>query len=173
MIAPETPEASAPRGGAFALGRPDGELNWTWSRFEALGVDNLYDALALRCRVFILEQGPYQDPDGLDRQSWHLLGRDDAGVLQAYLRVVDPGLKFDEPSIGRVITAPEVRGRGAGRRLMAEGLERCAGAWPGCGIRISAQAHLARFYGELGFAPVGEPYLEDNIPHLEMARSPS
>jgi NADPH-dependent curcumin reductase CurA len=54
-------------------------LNWLWCRFADLGVDNLYDALALRCRVFILEQGPYLDPDGLDRMSWHLLGRDDAG----------------------------------------------------------------------------------------------
>jgi predicted GNAT family N-acyltransferase len=65
-------------------------LRWTWKRFEALSLDELYDALALRCRVFILEQGPYQDPDGLDRVSWHLLGRDEAGALQAYLRVVDP-----------------------------------------------------------------------------------
>ena len=148
-------------------------MNWTWSRFADLGVDNLYDALALRCRVFIMEQGAYQDPDGLDRHAWHLLGRDDAGVLQAYLRVVDPGLKYDEPAIGRVITAPEVRGSGLGRVLFAEGVKRCEAAWPGRGIRISAQAHLARFYGEFGFVPVGEPYLEDDIPHLEMARSVS
>ena len=146
-------------------------MNWTWSRFADLGVDNLYDALALRCRVFIMEQGAYQDPDGLDRHGWHLLGRDNAGVLQAYLRVVDPGLKYDEPAIGRVITSPEVRGSGVGRVLFAEGVKRCEQAWPGRGIRISAQAHLARFYGEFGFMPVGEPYLEDDIPHLEMARS--
>jgi predicted GNAT family N-acyltransferase len=30
-------------------------LAWHWSRFATLGVDNLYDALALRCRVFVLE----------------------------------------------------------------------------------------------------------------------
>ena len=145
-------------------------LSWHWSRFAELGVDALYDALALRCRVFILEQGPYQDPDGLDRESWHLLGRDAKGTLQAYLRVVDPGLKFEEPSIGRVITAPEVRGTGAGRALVAEGVRRTEAAWPGRGIRISAQAHLERFYGEFGFRAVGEPYAEDNIPHLEMLR---
>ena len=71
-------------------------MHWTWTRFEGLGVDGLYDALALRCRVFILEQGPYLDPDGLDRSAWHLLGRDQAGTLQAYLRVVDPGCKYAE-----------------------------------------------------------------------------
>ena len=141
---------------------------WTWSRFADLGVDNLYDALALRCRVFVLEQGPYQDPDGIDRQAWHLLGRDNAGELQAYLRVVDPGVKYAEPSIGRVITAKAVRGRGLGRRLVAEGMARCTAAWPGQGIRISAQAHLERFYGGFGFVRVGDPYPEDDIPHLEM-----
>ncbi len=141
---------------------------WTWSRFADLGVDNLYDALALRCRVFVLEQGPYQDPDGIDRRAWHLLGRDDVGELQAYLRVVDPGVKYAEPSIGRVITAAAVRGTGLGRRLVAEGVARCMAAWPGQGIRISAQAHLERFYGGFGFVRVGDPYPEDNIPHLEM-----
>lgn len=146
-------------------------MQWHWSRFEQLGVDNLYDALALRCRVFILEQGAYQDPDGLDRHAWHLLGRDAGGDLQAYLRVVDPGVKYDEPAIGRVITAPEARGAGLGRRLMQQGIQRCEAAWSGRGIRISAQAHLQQFYGSLGFRAVGEPYLEDDIPHLEMLRA--
>jgi ElaA protein len=145
-------------------------VNFAWLRFAELGVDNLYDALALRCRVFVLEQGPYLDPDGLDQHSAHLLGRDTAGVLQAYLRLVDPGLRYVEPAIGRVVTSPETRGTGLGRLLVAEGVARCVRAWPGQGIRISAQAHLERFYGEFGFARAGEPYLEDDIPHLEMLR---
>jgi ElaA protein len=144
---------------------------WLWSRFSDLGVDNLYDALALRCRVFVLEQGPYLDPDGIDRQAWHLLGRDVQGALQAYLRIVDPGAKYAEPSMGRVVTSPELRGTGLGRRLVAEGVARCTAAWPAQGMRISAQAHLERFYGEWGFRRVGEPYLEDDIPHLEMLRA--
>lgn len=147
-------------------------LNWQWLRFAELGVEHLYDVLALRCRVFILEQGPYLDPDGFDRQSWHLLGLDAASVLQAYLRVVDPGLKYDEPSIGRVITSPETRGTGLGERLVAEGVARCVAAWPGRGIRISAQAHLERFYARHGFVRVGENYGEDNIPHCQMWRAP-
>lgn len=146
-------------------------MKWTWQRFQGLGLDDLYDALALRCGVFVLEQCcAYQDPDGVDRLAWHLLGRDAAGVLQAYLRVVDPGVKYTEPSLGRVVTAPERRGSGLGRQLVAEGLARCEAAWPGRGNRISAQAHLADFYAEFGYRVVGEPYLEDNIPHLEMLR---
>ncbi len=143
-------------------------MNWSWQRFEGLGVDNLYDALALRCRVFVIEQGPYLDPDGVDRNCWHLLGRDDDSVLHAYLRVVDPGHKYPEPSIGRVIASPEQRGRGLGRLLMQEGVRRCVAAWPGLGIRISAQARLQGFYESLGFAVAGDEYLEDNIAHIEM-----
>lgn len=148
-------------------------MRWTWSRFHDLGVDDLYDALALRGRVFAVEQDcAYLDADGIDRVSWHLLGRDAQGALMSYLRIVDAGAKYDEPSIGRVITAPEVRRTGAGRALMAEGLARCLAAWPDRGIRIGAQAHLERFYGGFGFVREGEPYLEDGIPHLQMWRAP-
>jgi ElaA protein len=149
------------------------QVNWTWLRFADLGVDNLHDALQLRCRVFILEQGPYLDVDGIDRQSWHLLGRDDASALVAYLRVVDPAVKYAEPSIGRVITAPEVRGSGLGRTLMREGLAGCAVRWPGQAVRISAQARLQGFYAELGFSVASDEYLEDGIPHLEMLWRPT
>ena len=133
----------------------------------------LYDILALRCRVFILEQGAYLDPDGADLHSWHLQGRDEAGVLQAYLRGVEPGIKYAEPSIGRVITAPEVRRTGLGRALMREGLRRCAAQWPGQDVRISAQARLNDFYVGFGFVTEGDDYLEDGIPHRQMLWSPS
>jgi ElaA protein len=145
-------------------------MDWTWQRFEGLGVDNLYDALQLRSRVFVLEQGPYLDADGLDRQSWHLLGRDASGTLVSYLRVVDPGVKYHEPSVGRVVTSPETRGGGSGRTLMNEGLAGCERLWPGRAIRISAQSRLERFYASLGFERVGPDYLEDGIAHVEMLR---
>jgi len=158
------------------------DLEWTWCRLDDLGVRGLYEVLALRCRVFVVGQGAYQDPDGIDEFAWHLVGRVPArggaatvggeqvpaSTLVAYLRAVDPGHKFAEPSIGRVLTVPEVRGHGVGHALLAEGLARCASAWPGRAVRISAQAHLVGFYRRWGFAAVGAPYLEDGIPHVEM-----
>ena len=152
-------------------------IDWTWTRFEGLTTKTLYEVLQLRQRVFVLEQNcPYLDADGLDQHSWHLLGRPEsgphAGELLLYLRVVDPGLKYDEPSIGRVISDEKLRGSGMGRVMMAEAVRRCDEAYPGQPNRISAQAHLARFYSEFGFEPIGEAYLEDNIPHLEMLRRP-
>ena len=87
--------------------------------------------------------------------------------------MVDPGVKYAEPSIGRVIVAPEARGAGAGHALMVEGLSRCQTVWPGQGVRISAQSHLERFYAAHGFERVGADYLEDDIPHLEMQKRES
>ena len=37
-------------------------------------------------------------------------------------------------------------------------------------VRISAQCYLEKFYMRFGFEPIGEPYPEDNIPHIEMLR---
>ena len=87
--------------------------------------------------------------------------------------MVDPGIKFEVPAIGRVITAAEVRGTGLGRELMQEGLRRCAAAWPGQGIRISAQSRLEGFYESLGFAREGPDYGEDGIPHVQMLKGPT
>ena len=149
----------------------EGSLQWRWARLESLGGEEVYDLLALRSRVFVVEQQCiYLDADGVDRHAWHLLGRAADGVLVACLRAVDPGVKYAEPSIGRVITAPEARGTGLGRVLVLEGLARCQATWPGQGNRISAQSRLERFYASLGYERVGEDYLEDDIPHCEMLR---
>ena len=166
-----SPISRAPVASSARAAPADARISWRWSRFSELALDDLYDALALRSRVFVVEQNcVFLDADGYDRQAWHLLGRDGEGRLQALLRVVDPGLKCAEPSIGRVITAPESRRTGVGHQLLAEGLVRCAEVWPGQPIRIGAQARLETFYLRHGFVTVGEPYIEDGIPHLEMLR---
>jgi ElaA protein len=147
-------------------------LAWSWRRFEDLGVDGVYDMLALRAKAFVLEQGPYMDPDGADRHAWHLLGRDArSGALLAYLRVLDAGVKFDDVSIGRVVVDASLRGQGLGHELMREALALCARQWPGQPISISAQAHLQRFYNRHGFHTSSSPYLDDGILHVDMRRS--
>lgn len=148
-------------------------LHWQWARLDDLGARDLHDWLRLRATIFVVEQRcAYLDPDAYDARAWHLLGRDAAGVLRTGLRLVDPGGKYAEPSIGRVVLDAALRGSGLADALLAEGLRRAAATWPGQGNRISAQAHLQRFYGRHGYAPVGAPYLEDDIPHIEMWRAP-
>jgi len=121
------------------------------------------------------DRGAALEPEDLERlaSAAHLLGRDAGGQLQASLRIVPPGLKYDEASIGRVVTSPSLRGSGLGIELMTQGVRHCERLHPARGIRISAQAHLQRFYRRFDFEPVGEPYLEDNIPHIEMLRPAS
>jgi ElaA protein len=85
---------------------------------------------------------------------------------------VGPGRKYAEPSIGRVITTASARGTGLGRELVRRAIAGCEQRFGGQGIRISAQAHLERFYAQAGFVAVGTPYLEDGIPHTEMLRPP-
>ena len=142
------------------------DLTWHVRRFSELTTVELYAIMALRQRVFVVEQNcPYLDADGVDDRSTHVwASRGDAEIV-AYLRIVPAGVKFAEVSIGRVITAPEARGTGLGRDLMKRGIAVAGGP-----IRIGAQAHLEKFYAELGFTRASDIYDEDGIPHIEMLR---
>lgn len=145
-------------------------VDWKWLPFSALTPRQVHDVLALRQRVFVVEQRcAYQDADGLDPQCWHGLGMLD-GVLVATARLVPPGTHFVEPAIGRVVTAPEVRRAGVGRALMHEAIAQVRRLYPGQPVRIGAQRYLERFYASLGFEVASEPYDEDGIPHIEMLR---
>lgn len=147
---------------------------WQWSRFNELTVDDLYAVVRLREAVFVVEQNcPYPDADGRDPKAWHLLGWVQGSTektLVAYARVFEPGVRYKEASIGRVVTAPDVRGTGIGRALMAEALRRIESLAPGQPIKIAAQRRLEDFYLALGFRSVSAPYEEDGIIHIDMLR---
>lgn len=159
--------------------RPDA-LRWQWAPFAGLDLARFHAIAQLRQRVFVVEQGcAYLDLDGRDALAWHLCGWiGDPGAtsptLAAYLRVFPAGCAAASPEaavIGRVIVAPEWRGRGLSRALMAEALRRyfadCGGPQA---TTLSAQAHLEALYASLGYHRQGPNYLEDGIPHLPMAR---
>lgn len=143
---------------------------WRWCRFDELGVHELQNIFRARQQVFALEQNcVYLDIDGVDEVSHHLAAwAEGEREPLAYARVVDPGVKYAEPSIGRVITTAPARGSGLGRELMRRAIGHTIATFPGQGIRISAQSRLEAFYAGFGFVIVGERYLEDGIPHTEM-----
>lgn len=144
------------------------ELTWHDSSFDALTLTQLYGILALRQRIFVVEQRcAYLDADGHDLVSRHLWAERE-GAIVAYLRILPAGVTFDEVAIGRVAIAHELRRTGLGRELMRRGIAH-AGHVP---VRISAQSHLQSFYEDLGFARASELYDEDGIPHLQMLRTP-
>ena len=146
------------------------ELSWRFCAFDALSLRELQAIFMARQQVFSLEQNcVYLDADGRDERSHHLAAW---SVQQqaplAYARLVEPGLIYAEPSMGRVITTEAGRGRGLGRELVRRVLAHAADLYPGRGIRISAQSQLEAFYAEAGFVVVGERYIEDGIPHTQM-----
>ncbi len=145
-------------------------LRWRWCHFDALDVHELQNIYMARQQVFALEQQCiYLDADGCDAQAFHLAAwTSEHAVPLAYARVVQPGVKYAEPSIGRVITTTAARGTGLGRELVRRAIGHTRDEFPGQGIRISAQTRLEAFYAAAGFVAVGTPYLEDGIPHTEM-----
>ena len=158
-------------------------IAWRVARFDQLTPRELHDAFQLRSAVFVVEQTcPFLDIDGVDPLCWHVLGtvhgsKPDAacplgGRLVAYCRLVPPGVKYQEPSIGRVTSARDIRRTGAGRSLMREALARADALWPRQALRIGAQMYLKAFYESFGFRQSSEPYDEDGILHIEMIRPP-
>ena len=137
------------------------------SSYDQLSRQTLYEILALRAAVFVVEQNcPYQDVDGKDIEAIHLMGYE-KNQLVAYARILPKGIAYkDYISIGRVVTAAAVRGKGYGHVLVKKAVEVAKATYPKNAIKISAQAHLEAFYKAHGFMPTGEAYLEDDIPTL-------
>lgn len=145
---------------------------WRWYPLSELTAAELHAVLALRCRVFVVEQDcAYQDVDDLDLGALHLCAWTDAGELLAYLRLLPADSSPDDQvAIGRVVVAPAARGRGLARQAMERGIRQAERRYPGQVIEVNAQAHLSDFYRSLDFQPVGAPFLEDGIPHVRMLR---
>lgn len=141
--------------------------------FDSLTVHELYQVLALRQDVFIVEQAClFQDIDGQDSQAFHCLGKDETGDIVAYTRLFAKDISYKGyVSIGRVVTAQKVRKEGIGRQLMQYSIDICHKWWTNEDIKIGAQSYLKTFYGSLGFVDTGIDYVEDGIPHVYMIRS--
>jgi ElaA protein len=149
-------------------------MHFQWLAYGELTTDILYEILSFRQAVFIVEQNcPYQDADGLDQLSFHLVGRCRPNdPLAAYLRVMPPKVKYPEVGIGRLLVVAEKRGRMFGQEIFTEALKQIATLFPGSAVRISAQCYLERFYQSFGFKPISERYEEDGIPHVAMLMRP-
>jgi len=143
-------------------------INWTCKTFAELTPDELYAILRLRSEVFVVEQNcVFLDMDNKDQKSHHLMGWQD-GELLGYTRLLRSGISYVESSIGRVVTSPAARRRGAGRDLLNKSIATLYTLYGKQPIRIGAQCYLTKFYESFGFVPKGEIYLEDGIQHVEM-----
>ena len=135
-------------------------------KYDELTLDELYDIIRARIGIFVVEQNcPYQELDGKDRGSYHVFFRDENGV-QAYLRVVDKGVGFDEYSLGRVITV--ARGCGLGAKLIAAGVQVAKEKFGAKKLLVAAQVQASGFYAKQGFSQCSDEFMEDGIPHIMM-----
>ena len=141
---------------------------WICKPFDELTVAELYCILKLRSEVFVVEQMcVYLDADNKDSSAFHLSGWLH-NQLVAYCRIIPPGLAYAEASIGRVLTNAAHRRDGYGKILMKKAIKKTYELFDVPAIKISAQQYLLEFYQNLGFLATGDPYLEDNIPHIAM-----
>lgn len=145
------------------------KITWHTKHFNDLSVNEYWELLHLRTEIFVVEQDcPYQEVDEKDKVSYHIFGKNASGKVIATSRILPQGVSYTEISIGRVALKKEARGIGIADEMMTETfkfIEAQFGVQP---IRISAQQYLINFYSKHGFKQVGEGYLEDDIPHIEM-----
>jgi ElaA protein len=147
-------------------------MNFEFKTFKELNLDELYEILLLRAEIFVVEQNcVYNDLDGLDKSAVHQFIKKNNEIV-AYSRLLKPGTRFTEYSIGRVVVKQSERGAGLGIELMNEAKNFILNEWKATKIKISAQKYLRKFYEDLGFEVVTDEYLEDGIPHFGMLFQP-
>lgn len=137
-------------------------------KFNELTLEELYEILKLRSEVFVVEQNCiYNDIDGKDLTSSHIMIKEN-GKIKAYLRALQPGVSYEDASLGRVLVSPDARGKGYAKAIVTKGVEYISNNFNTTKITIGAQEYLKNFYSEIGFKPISEVYDEDGIPHLDM-----
>lgn len=146
------------------------QIQWLLKKFEELTPYQLYAILQLRNEVFVVEQScVFQDADDKDQNAYHLMGFA-ANKLVAYTRIIPPDEIYEQPSIGRVVTSPSVRGKGTGKELMQQSIDAVYTLFGKQSIKIGAQLYLKKFYASFGFEQTSDVYLEDGIEHIYMLK---
>ena len=138
-----------------------------YKKFDNLSRKEIHDLFLLRSEVFVVEQNcVYQDIDGKDEKADHVLVKKNTKII-AYARVLqdnDPNVV----SIGRIVVSKKERGNTLGGSLLDFILKKICEKETKRRIKISAQAHLEKFYKAHGFKTKSNTYMEDGIPHISM-----
>lgn len=126
------------------------------------------DALAIRKKVFIEEQGVPEDLefDQLDSKTTHYVGYVD-GEPVTTARIHESAAH--EYHLQRVATLKEHRGKGYGRELIIF-IERSLRHIPDAKVWLSAQDTALPFYEKMGYSVLGEGYIEADMPHHSMEK---
>lgn len=152
-------------------------ISWTYQSFSELKNTELYEILALRQKIFIVEQQDiYLDADSKDLNAIHLMGYDDDAdkKIIAYARIIFPDAENNHQntaSFGRVIVDKSYRGIGLAKILIQYILDYLQNSdYSKYPVKISAQIYLIDFYKSFGFKTLGETYLDGTIEHIDMIK---
>ena len=134
--------------------------------FSQLSAEELFAIYKLRVSVFVVEQKcPYQEVDDADRAAYHLWLKDDDGI-EAYARVLPPGVTFPTAAMGRVIAVK--RRCGLGSKIVEAAIQTARTKLHADRLTIEAQVYARSLYEKHGFQQTSEEFLEDGIPHIQM-----
>lgn len=147
-------------------------VKYTIKGFDELSGVDIYHILRARSQVFVIEQQClYQDIDELDFDCLHLVAHMDQTLI-GYCRIIPPAVGGNgtnpNPRIGRVLVLPDNRHQGVAREIMTRAIKYCHSKYGKKPIQIAAQTYLINFYQSLGFEPLGQPYEEDGLDHIDM-----
>lgn len=136
--------------------------------FDELNTTELYEILKLRQAVFVVEQNcPYHDIDEYDPVSVHLM-MIEGDELIGYARITEKGTRYPEVSIGRFLVKKNFRKDGYGDKLFTRAIDFIKDDMKEDTIKIQAQTYMKNYYVNKGFKEISEPYLEDDIEHVDM-----
>src|SRR5690554_6574343 len=98
-------------------------LNWQFKHYNDLLLNEFHDIIALRIKVFVVEQNcPYQELDGKDKKSYHLICRNGKGDLVGTMRILPQGVAYSDIGLGRIVLDEEERGEKEGHQMIKEAL---------------------------------------------------
>ncbi|MBR2930509.1 MAG: GNAT family N-acetyltransferase [Clostridia bacterium] len=125
------------------------------------------EAMDIRVKVFVLEQGFTDEEDEIDRAAHHILAYDGEQAIGVCRLFKDDGGKGY--ILGRLAVLKEYRGTGVGKALISasEGLARSLG---GDRLRLHSQCHAEGFYIALGYSRASEVEYEQGKPHIWLQR---
>jgi YbgC/YbaW family acyl-CoA thioester hydrolase len=123
------------------------------------------DALALRMKVFVEEQGIDEslERDEHDAASLHCV------VSNSYGRPLATGRLLPDGHIGRIATESAMRGGGYAKLVMGA-LEEAALKRGQKQTILSAQTYAQGFYEKLGYVAQGNVYDDAGIAHIDMSK---
>ena len=130
--------------------------------------EDMEAAVGVRFRVFVDEQSipPEEELDEYDAHATHAIALEGGQAIGTGRVVITGG----EARIGRMAVDRERRRSGVGG-LILRFLEEEAKAQGATEYVLHAQEYVKSFYAAHGYTEHGEPFLEVDIPHVEMRKS--